>query len=1072
MKASAHDEDFGQTQTLLYSVVSGDPLGHFSINVDTGLISVAGQLDINSINIYKLVIKVVDSDGLYALSKPSFDVVILDYPDPPYFADAVFNQKNYQINITQLLFGTKSYSTIRLHVVDPDVDQTGGKCSISQDVASSFELQAQVDPTLCVLVVRPTVTIKVNTCYNVTVKVTDFLSSGTDQMYSEITLEVALFGAYYPPECFDMSFSLLENSPTGSWIGNVIAVDGLGGNAVEYSVFNGNEYDMFRISKSTGDLSVGTNTSDFETATKFILEIEVRDDTVVPLIGTCTATIWILNEIESPQCDQTADFNVPEDAVIEIPVGEALWNHCRDEDSGKRGSSNFFLFEFARTMTADIPFTISNSSGQISVMSNLNYEAKSYYPNLTVVVRNAKSSLHFTYMSVSIMVDDRNDPPEAKFLTAEGTSELTSVIVPENLGIGTVIAQLVLYDEDINETLDASLSTTTTTFRLDHINATTHYILLGGFVDHEMREFYNISIVAWDHEGALKKSSLDIIIADVNEKPWILPNQHFFIEESAKAGQLIQTLFNQRGACDLTTTAIALVSHCNSLPSCMSACASRSECFGGVYQTEKAICRLTDRILQDGAGCTVPCADCEMFERLLPTAPGELIQQDSYLTNDAPLKAALISMHSLSIKMPFHPYTLMHLESWPLLSKFTVDGWINLQQNEGSLLTLYLKQTNRSEKLLFLQWIYSADTLQITLGSASLDTRYRMDKSVWYHIATTFSSDTGMLNIYIDGSRVIQQNLPTSVVLPLFGVPLNPEVIIFGTCFDELMCPSKPFSFWIDEVRCWSEEKTHEFLRNVYNKVITYPDASLISYHRFESDELVRRNYSHYIIPNVSSSSSVSSLLVDGAPTNVVSFAAVDHIVADDDDTGNSGLIYSFADGTADDIVRILEIQPYTGAIRLRKDASLDYERQSQYAFQVTVQDPSNLTSNPSLVTLSVVDEDELPVISNTSVFTIAENTQVGQFVGFLGASHVQNGNLFYNITGGNENGIFVLANGSLWVAKARLDYEVTATYQLTILVSKSKMDTKYATMTLTVLVQDVNEPPIIAQLHAKCTNL
>lgn len=836
MKASAHDEDFGQTQTLLYSVVSGDPLGHFSINVDTGLIFVAGQLDINSIDIYKLVIKVVDSDGLYALSKPSFDVVILDYPDPPYFADAVFNQKNYQINITQLLLGTKSYSTIRLHVVDSDVDQTGGKCSISQDVASSFELQAQVDPTLCVLVVRPTVTIKVNTCYNVTVKVTDFLSSGTDQMYSEITLEVALFGAYYPPECFDMSFSLLENSPTGSWIGNVIAVDGLGGNAVEYSVFSGNEYDMFRISKSTGDLSVGTNTSDFETATKFILEIEVRDDTVVPLIGTCKATIWILNEIESPQCDQTADFNVPEDAVIEIPVGEALWNHCRDEDSGKRGSSNFFLFEFARTMTADIPFTISNSSGQISVMSNLNYEAKSYYPNLTVVVRNAKSSLHFTYMSVSIMVDDRNDPPEAKFLTAEGTSELTSVIVPENLGIGTVIAQLVLYDEDINETLDASLSTTTTTFRLDHINATTHYILLGGFVDHEMREFYNISIVAWDHEGALKKSSLDIIIADVNEKPWILSNQHFFIEESAKAGQLIQTLFNQRGACDLTTTAIALVSHCNSLPSCMSACASRSECFGGVYQTEKAICRLTDRILQDGAGCTVPCADCEMFERLLPTAPGELIQQDSYLTNDAPLKAALISMHSLSIKMPFHPYTLMHLESWPLLSKFTVDGWINLQQNEGSLLTLYLKQTNRSEKLLFLQWIYSADTLQITLGSASLDTRYRMDKSVWYHIATTFSSDTGMLNIYIDGSRVIQQNLPTSVVLPLFGVPLNPEVIIFGTCFDELMCPSKPFSFWIDEVRCWSEEKTHEFLRNVYNKVITYPDASLISYHRYHDD--------------------------------------------------------------------------------------------------------------------------------------------------------------------------------------------------------------------------------------------
>lgn len=88
-----------------------------------------------------------------------FNAVILKYRDPPYFADAELNQKNYQMSIYQFIFETKSYLgvayTFKTQILIK-LEKTAQYIGMWHPASN-----ARLDPTFSVLVVRTSVAVKV-----------------------------------------------------------------------------------------------------------------------------------------------------------------------------------------------------------------------------------------------------------------------------------------------------------------------------------------------------------------------------------------------------------------------------------------------------------------------------------------------------------------------------------------------------------------------------------------------------------------------------------------------------------------------------------------------------------------------------------------------------------------------------------------------------------------------------------------------------------------------------------------------------------------------------------------------
>ena len=101
----------------------------------------------------------------------------------------------------------------------------------------------------------------------------------------------------HPPIINDQTFSIDENSPAGTFVGNVLASDE-DGQVISFSVKSGNTNDAFSISESDGKISINNEDAvDFETNPGFTLVIEVKDNKNKSSFGNININ---LNNIEIP----------------------------------------------------------------------------------------------------------------------------------------------------------------------------------------------------------------------------------------------------------------------------------------------------------------------------------------------------------------------------------------------------------------------------------------------------------------------------------------------------------------------------------------------------------------------------------------------------------------------------------------------------------------------------------------------------------------------------------------------------------------------------------------------------
>ncbi|WP_420318203.1 cadherin domain-containing protein [Ekhidna sp.] len=275
-----------ENDPLTFSIITGNTLDAFSINASNGELAVnnSSALDFESREAIDVGVQV--DDGNSTIATAVITVQLNDIDESSNTAPVISDQ-SFTIDENSP-FGT-TIGTVVASDADSDalsysitagntndafaIDISNGDLSVNNSSALDFETTPS---------------------FSLTVEVNDGLGGIADATIT-ISLNDVDENENAEPVITDQSFSIDENSPNGASVGTVIATDE-DGDALTYSITNGNTNNAFAIGSSTGDLTVKTTLAlDFETTPSFALNVEVNDGNG----GIANATITInLKEIE------------------------------------------------------------------------------------------------------------------------------------------------------------------------------------------------------------------------------------------------------------------------------------------------------------------------------------------------------------------------------------------------------------------------------------------------------------------------------------------------------------------------------------------------------------------------------------------------------------------------------------------------------------------------------------------------------------------------------------------------------------------------------------------------------
>jgi len=247
-----------------------------------------------------------------------------------------------------------------------------------------------------------------------------------------------------PPEFTDFGpFDIDENSPNGSFVGDVNANDGDGGNddaGVTYSKAGGTGQWVFNVNSNSGVISVSDSAQlDYEANTGFILTVKV-DDGVHETFQNITININDLAEGGNPPIIvDSGPFNIDENSPNGTFIGDV---NANDGDGGANDDGVTYVFGGPGTCSGnqanncDI-MEIDINTGVISVKNSvlLDYESiTSVSQGLIVSDNNSNSN---TTVTIFINDVDESQLPEPPIFTSpvDGSVENNTTVQITGTGI-------------------------------------------------------------------------------------------------------------------------------------------------------------------------------------------------------------------------------------------------------------------------------------------------------------------------------------------------------------------------------------------------------------------------------------------------------------------------------------------------------------------------------------------------------------------------------------------------------------------------------------------------------------
>uniref|UniRef100_A0AAV2J747 Cadherin domain-containing protein n=1 Tax=Knipowitschia caucasica TaxID=637954 RepID=A0AAV2J747_KNICA len=425
LRVTARDPDSGDYGRVTYRTVPGGNSPYFTLNKDTGVISLSRSVYGKANSVVSMAISAQDGGGLVAPVQARVDVsVVAGSVAPP-----VFQQAHYHFSVSEgALRGTL------LGAVQASV-RTGSSEDVSYSISSG-------DPTGLFTVDPESGSLRTNRSLDHEVLPTLDLEvqarSGSPPAFGQTRIHVTVTDVNDNPPTFVPSSSesllLPEHTGVGAVVYRVLAEDldsGANGQMAFELKSAMNTQRTFSLDRGTGEIRLVGSLS-FENVPRYDLQVVAKDNGVPPLSATFTLLVHVQAPNDHGPVFDTVTYRVelregtpPNTRFLQVRA------MTRDHTSVK----------YRLRADADAHgFAIAADSGWLFVKSTIDREAKDMYV-LTVTASEADGQKTGS-ATVRISVTDENDN-SPKF-----SQDRVFLAVRENLPAGTGFGHVAATDRD------------------------------------------------------------------------------------------------------------------------------------------------------------------------------------------------------------------------------------------------------------------------------------------------------------------------------------------------------------------------------------------------------------------------------------------------------------------------------------------------------------------------------------------------------------------------------------------------------------------------------------------------
>ncbi|XP_041849765.1 protocadherin-16-like [Melanotaenia boesemani] len=482
VRVTAYDPDLGENGKLTYKIVPGGASPYFTLNKDTGVISLSRSVYGKANSIIPMVISVQDGGGLFALVNAKVNIsVVAGLVAPPLFEHTLY-------------YFTVPEDALRGTVVG--IVQASSKTGTSTDIVYTISSgdpagYFTVDPDTGVLRTSLPLDHESQSALDVEVQA----RSGNPPAFGQTRVHITIADINDNPPVFlpSSSESLLlpEHTELGTVVYRVQAEDrdsGVNGQlSFDLSSPSGIQR-IFSIERSSGEIRL-VGSLCYETTPRYDLQVVAKDSGVPQLSATLMLVVHVQAENDQGPVFDTLTYRV------ELKEGTPINTRFLQVRALNReipGSGQFGPLTYHLRPDGDAAgFGIASESGWLFVKSALDREVKDMYL-LTVLASVGHGQLKKTgSATVRISVTDENDN------SPRLTQERVFMAVRENLPAGTGFGHVLATDRD-------SGSNGRLSYRFLHpyrhfqINTHTGEISTRMTLDREQQSSYQLVVVAQD----------------------------------------------------------------------------------------------------------------------------------------------------------------------------------------------------------------------------------------------------------------------------------------------------------------------------------------------------------------------------------------------------------------------------------------------------------------------------------------------------------------------------------------------------------------------------------------------
>ncbi|XP_046581094.1 protocadherin Fat 4-like [Haliotis rubra] len=533
VQVTATDDDVGALDgTVRYSITNGDAQGRFTIDENTGQITVAKQLNRELVDTYTLTVTAADDVAGSATSRAvttSVTVTVGDANDN----NPIFNPSFYTSSPIET---SAALSTI-LTVTATDDDLAGDPNSALTFSVIAGDPTGVFDFSGADLIIATGMNLDYATtpAFDLTIQVSD---AGAGPLTDTARVVINVQPANQNSPVFtnpNQIITVNESIAIGTTILTATASDTDSGvfGTVNYTIISGNvPVGSFVIDSTTGDILVWSQLDYDIPPTFFNLTLEATDG------GGMTNTTWLyINLIDVndnyPQFAQNVyNIAVDENLATTTSVAQVV---ATDADTGTNGQVDYSITSGDGQTT----FAIDPATGDITTTAALDYETKTTYNLVIQAIDRGTPTANSATTLVVITLNDLNDN------TPIFTPSNFTVDLDENVAIGTSVATMAASDADsiANSNGIFTYSLNSTFFA---INSTTGEITTLVAIDREAVANHVLTVTATDQNGVgpnTGNGTLNINVVDLNDNaPAITGTYTTTLPENTAVGTIIYTI--------------------------------------------------------------------------------------------------------------------------------------------------------------------------------------------------------------------------------------------------------------------------------------------------------------------------------------------------------------------------------------------------------------------------------------------------------------------------------------------------------------------------------------------------